>query len=369
MAQPDDHTKKPDVSPVGTEQSASAHTFSRFFEQVFEHPSGNGTGDGAPSWPASLFQVVHDAVFVFPITEAGAPGAFMLANEAAGRLAGYPVEALRQKTFLDLAADPEALAQQLSALAESPHAVFEAGLRTPSGDVRTLDVRAQRLDLDDARAALAICRDVTEQRRAEAAWSHLAAIITSSSDAIIGKTLDGTITSWNAAAEHIYGYTADEAIGQHITLIVPEERWGEIQDIHARLARGERVTPFETVRVARDGRRLHISLSVSPVLDAKGHIVGAAAIARDITPRRQVQQALRRREAQQAAVARLGAAALKGAALDVLRQSAVEELAEQLGVEYAKVLELLPGGDGVRLVAGVGWKEGLVGEAVVGVTR
>jgi PAS domain S-box-containing protein len=116
--------------------------------------------------------------------------------------------------------------------------------------------------------------------------ARLAAIVDSSDDAIVGKTLDGVITSWNRGAERIFGWTAAEAIGQSITLIIPHDRRAEEDEVLARIRRGELVDHFETVRVTRDGRLLDISVTVSPVRDAAGRIVGASKIARDITERR-----------------------------------------------------------------------------------
>jgi PAS domain S-box-containing protein len=122
----------------------------------------------------------------------------------------------------------------------------------------------------------------------------LAAIIDSSDDAIVSKTLEGIITSWNRGAEKMFGYSAEEAIGQHITLIIPPERRFEENDVLARVRRGEKVDHFETVRKAKDGRRVDISLTVSPVKDAEGQIVGASKVARDITARRQADEELQR---------------------------------------------------------------------------
>jgi PAS domain S-box-containing protein len=130
----------------------------------------------------------------------------------------------------------------------------------------------------------------------------LAAIVDSSFDAIISKKLDGQITSWNAAAEHIYGYSAAEMIGQSIEIIVPEDRRGELRSIHERLRRGERVPPFETVRLTRDGRRIDVQLTMSPIIDSEGAVVGASGIGRDITQRQQAEVALRDREAKFRAV-------------------------------------------------------------------
>ena len=129
--------------------------------------------------------------------------------------------------------------------------------------------------------------------------SRLAAIIDSSDDAIVSKTLQGIITSWNRAAERIFGYTAAEAVGQHISLIIPEERHGEEHEVLARLVKGERIDHFETIRRTKDGRRVEISLTVSPVRNSAGRIVGASKVARDISDRRRLErerQALLERE-------------------------------------------------------------------------
>src|ERR1700722_11411372 len=109
----------------------------------------------------------------------------------------------------------------------------------------------------------------------------LAAIVESSDDAIVGKNLDGTIQSWNRAAEKMFGYTAAEAIGQNITMIIPIERRSEEVDIIAKIRRGQKVDHFETIRQAKDGHFLNISLTVSPIKDASGRIIGASKVARD----------------------------------------------------------------------------------------
>ena len=123
------------------------------------------------------------------------------------------------------------------------------------------------------------------------AW--LAAIVDSSDDAIVSKTLDGVITSWNRGAERIFGYTTAEAVGRHIFLIIPDDRRAEEEEVLARLRRGETIDHFETVRRAKDGRLLHISLTVSPIRDANGTIVGASKVARDMTERIRAREALK----------------------------------------------------------------------------
>lgn len=125
----------------------------------------------------------------------------------------------------------------------------------------------------------------------EARW-HLAAIVESSDDAILSKNLEGVIQSWNRGAQRIFGYTVDEAVGRHVTMLIPRERWDEETLILSRLKRGERIDHFETVRKRKDGTLLDISLTVSPVRDATGRIIGASKIARDITEKKRSERAL-----------------------------------------------------------------------------
>jgi PAS domain S-box-containing protein len=132
----------------------------------------------------------------------------------------------------------------------------------------------------------------------ERARAHLAAIIASSEDAIVSKTLDGIVTSWNIGAERLFGFTAEHMIGQPITRIIPEELQHEEISILRKLRQGERIERYETIRLHRDGHRLEISLTVSPVRDVSGKIVGAAKIAHDITARRRAERTLVEREEQ-----------------------------------------------------------------------
>src|SRR6267378_3278738 len=122
------------------------------------------------------------------------------------------------------------------------------------------------------------------------AAARLAAIVESSDDAIVGKTLEGIITSWNPAAERMFGWRAAEAMGRPITLIIPEDRHAEEADVLARIRRGERIEHFDTVRMTKDRRLVEVSLTVSPVKDAAGHVIGASKIARDITERRRIEE-------------------------------------------------------------------------------
>jgi PAS domain S-box-containing protein len=154
---------------------------------------------------------------------------------------------------------------------------------------------------DEIEAALAIARHLSfgiEQVRAARAAPQLASIVASSDDAIVSKDLNGIITTWNEGAERLFGYTADEAVGQSITMLIPEDRIDEEPGILARIRAGERIHHYETVRRRKDGSLIDLSLTVSPMRDRSGRIVGASKIARDITERKRSEAMLRDSERQ-----------------------------------------------------------------------
>ena len=141
-----------------------------------------------------------------------------------------------------------------------------------------------------------IIRDISERKKAEEALLRFAAIVKSSTDAIVGKTPEGIIASWNPAAERIYGYSAEEITGRSVSILAPADRPDELPQLLERIKRGEGIPPFETVRVRKDGKHINVSLTISPIKDFTGKIIGASAIARDITELKQAQEALRRSE-------------------------------------------------------------------------
>lgn len=160
---------------------------------------------------------------------------------------------------------------------------------------RTMMVNARRIH-DGQRAnqrILVAIEDVSDRQSAAAANSRLAAIVESSDDAIVSKTLDGVITSWNRGAEKLFGYTEVEAIGRHISLIIPVERQAEEDEVIARIRRGESVSHFDTERQAKDGRRISVSLTVSPIRNFSGQVVGVSKVARDVSERKLLEQSLR----------------------------------------------------------------------------
>jgi PAS domain S-box-containing protein len=137
-------------------------------------------------------------------------------------------------------------------------------------------------------------RDTTERHKFEITANRLAALVASSDDAIIGKDLNLIVTSWNRGAERIFGYTAEEMIGTSIMRLIPPDRLEEEKEILSRIRRGQRSDHFDTVRLAKDGRRLNLSMTISPIMDASGHVIGASKVARDISERKKAEEALKK---------------------------------------------------------------------------
>ena len=162
-----------------------------------------------------------------------------------------------------------------------------------SGRSLAIRVDPYRATNDDIEGAIVVVVDITTVRRGEDAQVHLAAIVESSEDSIVSKTLDGIITSWNRGAQRLYGYTAAEVVGRPISILIPPGRPDELPSIMERLARGERIEHYETIRRRKDGTLLDVSVSISPVRNIRGDIVGAAAITRDISTTKAAEALLR----------------------------------------------------------------------------
>src|SRR6267154_1601428 len=171
---------------------------------------------------------------------------------------------------------------------------MEYRLRRADGEYRWVLSHGKPSVSDDGvlRGYVGSCVDITEQKSSEGAGARLAAIVQSSDDAIITKDLNGILTSWNTSAERIFGYTEQEVLGKPITILIPPELQTDEKDILRRLRAGQRIDHFETVRIAKGGKRVLVSLTVSPVRDSSGRIVAASKVARDVTRTRQVEQEL-----------------------------------------------------------------------------
>ena len=169
----------------------------------------------------------------------------------------------------------------------------QARLRCKDGSIRYVSINSS-VYREEGRFVHTRCvtLDITEQKKSIEVFERLAAIVESSDDAILSKDLNGIIRSWNRGAQRIFGYTPQETVGRHISMLAPPEHADEIPDILTRIARGERVDHYETKRKTKNGKILTISLTVSPIRDATGTIVGASKVARDVTQRVQQEQAL-----------------------------------------------------------------------------
>jgi PAS domain S-box-containing protein len=180
----------------------------------------------------------------------------------------------------------------------SMHSLGElSGLRA-DGEEFPIEASTSQLELAGQKIYTVILRDITERKRAEEASSLLAAIVDSSFDAIVGKDLHSIVTSWNAGAERMFGYSADEMIGHSITRLLPPERQDDEEHILAQIRRGETVQHFETVRVKKDAGKIDVSVTVSPIKNTTGAIIGASKVARDITYRKRAEETLRESEEQ-----------------------------------------------------------------------
>jgi PAS domain S-box-containing protein len=168
------------------------------------------------------------------------------------------------------------------------------------GTVFPIDLSVAEVRIGSQRLFSGIIRDITQRKEAERFIGLLVSIVESSEDAIISKTLDGIIMSWNAGAEKLFGYTATDAVGQHIRIIIPSDRLAEENQIIGQLREGMTIDHFDTVRQHKDGREIQISLTVSPILDPAGNIVGASKIARDMTQRKMYDEQLRQTQKMEA---------------------------------------------------------------------
>jgi len=237
-----------------------------------------------------------------------ADGTVLWANRAELSQLGYDEAGFVGHPFTEFLADPSALPDFLRRLCAG-QTVHGAEFRVRCGDGL---LRWYRIDASPCmragRLIYAHCFviDISEKRLADEAQMRLAAIVESADDAIASKDLNGIITSWNAAAERILGYTADEIVGKSILTIIPPELQKDEPEILRRIQAGERIEHFETIRLRKSGERIDVSLTVSPVRDQHGRIVGAAKILRDITEQKKLEEALRTTE-RLASVGRLAA--------------------------------------------------------------
>jgi PAS domain S-box-containing protein len=221
------------------------------------------------------------------------------ANDALCRLWGRtPDEVIGQPTreYSNWSSEEERIAFMQTLEDRRECLNHETTLRMADGRLMEFKVSSRMIAVSGEPCMLSVMRDITERNRAEEAAAHLAAIVESSDDAIIGKDLSGIITSWNGGAEKIFGYPAQEMIGQPIMRLIPAGRQTEEAEILGHIRQGESIRHFDTVRLRKDGGTVDISVTVSAVRNSRGNIVGASKVARDITGRKQAEAALRASE-------------------------------------------------------------------------
>ncbi len=231
-----------------------------------------------------------------PLVTISVAGKITDVNRATEKVTGKSRAQLIGTDFSDYFTEPERARQGYQQVfARGAVTDYPLSLRHRDGHVTDVLYNASvyRNEAGDVLGAFAAARDITERKRAEAARLELAAIVESSSDAIIGKTPDGIITSWNKSAEAIYGYSIAEIIGKPITMLAQPARHAEIREILEAVRNGGTVANHETERIRKDGTLIHVALTLSPIRDAAGHITGISTIARDITEKKRMEEKLR----------------------------------------------------------------------------
>jgi len=252
--------------------------------------------------PRSASEERWHAVFAqaaLGITIVNLDGRFEEANGTFCSMLGYSLEELRARTFLDITHPDDIetsreLVRKLRA-GESDRCIFDKRYLRKNGDVVWSRTTVTLLRNEDGHAfqLLGVVQDIDEQKQSENLRNRLTAVVEHSDDAIITKTLNSIISSWNPGAERIFGYSAEEAIGQSVTMLIPEKHLDEEPEILERLRRGERIDHYETIRRRKDGTLINVSLTVSPIKDSQGRVIGASKIARDITRQKRTEATIR----------------------------------------------------------------------------
>jgi PAS domain S-box-containing protein len=283
-------------------------------------------------------------------------GIILRANRAELNLLGYSAEEYIGRHIAEFHVDRHVIDDVLHRLWSGENVRnYEARLRCKDGAIRHVLIDSSVL-WEDGRFIHTRCftRDITEQKQAEETRLRLAAIVESSQDAIISADLAGTITSWNRGAEALYGYSPEEIIGQPISLIIPPEHDYDFPVLMQRLRRGERVDHYETVRLCKDGRRVDVSLTVSPIRDAEGRLLGTSKVARDITERKSEQDALKTQTERLGLLWEAASVLLSAEDPDAMLHGVFAKVGPHLGADTYSNYMVNPDGDGLTLSSSEG---------------
>ena len=294
----------------------------------------------------------------------GADGMILWANQAELDLLGYAREEYIGRNIAEFHADEPVINDMLARLNRGETLRDQpARMRHRDGSIRHVLVNSSVL-FEGGKFVHTRCftRDVTALRQEQETNLLLAAIVDCSDDAIISEDLTGRITSWNRGAERIFGYMAQEAVGQSIKMLIPEDRQEEEVQILARLQRGELVDQFETVRRRKDGKLLNISLTISPITDPHGQLIGGSKIARDITESKRAEEAIKSLNRQQAADL-AAMSQLQELSTRLIQPGAFSDLLNEIleaGIAITKAdmgdLELVDADGEMRIAAQLGFK-------------
>jgi PAS domain S-box-containing protein len=307
-----------------------------------EETDGARTGArrARPSLDADILDRLGDAILVTDMQ-----GRYVEVNLAATRLLGYSRAELLEMSIGDVAAWPVERAEaEFERFTATGMWRDQVELRRKDGSTVTVDARASVIETADGRWGLAILREpdpaIVELREAE---RRLAALVRSSDDAIYSVSPEGVIETWNPAAERLYGYRADEIVGRHVRTTAPPERHEEVQRNIDRVLRGERVEGFETVRLRKDGRRIEVALTISPILDPDGRVIGMSTIGRDVGERIRAERWAR-------SLTELSTALREAGSLEELLDAALDTLQRTLRAGQVGVL-LAEDGSAIRFRA------------------
>ncbi|MCA9934615.1 MAG: PAS domain S-box protein [Anaerolineales bacterium] len=244
-------------------------------------------GNSLPKFYQALFEQAADGIFI-----ADMQGRYIEVNQRGCELLGYTREEVLNLSMQDLVPAEDQAHEPLhwDDLLAGKIILSERRLRRKDGRLLLVEISGRMLS---GGFFLGMVRDISERKQIEQKLSHLAAIVTSSDDAIIGKTLDGIITSWNSGAERMYGYTESDMIGKPISILVPPGQEDEVPQILDKIRTGQSIRHYETTRRCKDGQFIDVFLSISPILAPDGNIIATSTIARDITARKQMEKALK----------------------------------------------------------------------------